>query len=453
MNDTLIILLWLTFAISVIHLIISLVRKTPDLDTIAARIREELIQSQLQSAELVRSEFRINREENQRSAHENRESTTSQLNAFGEQQARLLQAFQSQLNAFIDSNQKRGHELQEALTKSLADIRFEVNRQLESLQKDNHAQLERMRETVDEKLHKTLEERLGQSFKTVSDHLEKVQLGLGEMQSLATGVGDLKKVLSNVKTRGVMGEIQLGNILEQLLTPDQYGLNVATIPNSGNHVEFAVKFPGKDKGGEPVWLPIDSKFPMDRYEQVLAAYEDGRAEVIDIAHKELLKTVKNMAKDIREKYISPPHTTDFGVLFLPIEGLYAEVVRHPGLMEELQRDQRILIAGPTNLAAFLNALQMGFRSIAIEQRSSEVWKTLSAVKSEFGKFGEVLAQTRKKLQEATNVIDKADVRTRAIERKLRDVEELPSGETAHPLSDGLDLDDLIGSEDGPNNPS
>ncbi len=416
------------------------------MDTIASRIREELIQSQLQSTELVRSEFRINREENQRSAHENRESTTSQLNAFGEQQARLLQAFQSQLNAFIDSNQKRGHELQESLTKSLADIRFEVNRQLESLQKDNHAQLERMRETVDEKLHKTLEERLGQSFKTVSEHLEKVQLGLGEMQSLATGVGDLKKVLSNVKTRGVMGEIQLGNILEQLLTPDQYGLNVATIPNSANHVEFAVKFPGKDKGGDPVWLPIDSKFPMDRYEQVLAAYEDGRAEVIDVAHKELLKTVKNMAKDIREKYIAPPHTTDFGVLFLPIEGLYAEVVRHPGLMEELQRDQRILIAGPTNLAAFLNALQMGFRSIAIEQRSSEVWKTLSAVKSEFGKFGEVLAQTRKKLQEATNVIDKADVRTRAIERKLRDVEELPSSETAHPLSDGLDMEDLIGAD-------
>lgn len=446
MNDTFIIILWLIFAISVIQLIITLVRKPPDMDTIAARIREELIQSQLQSADLVRSEFRINREENQRSIHENREASTSQLNAFGEQQARLLQAFQSQLNAFIDSNQKRGHELQEALTKSLADIRFEVNRQLESLQNDNHAQLERMRETVDEKLHKTLEDRLGQSFKTVSEHLEKVQLGLGEMQSLATGVGDLKKVLSNVKTRGVMGEIQLGNILEQLLTPDQYGLNIATIPNSANHVEFAVKFPGKDKGGEPVWLPIDSKFPLDRYEQVLAAYEDGRAEVIDVAHKELLKTVRNMARDIREKYIAPPHTTDFGVLFLPIEGLYAEVVRHPGLMEELQRDQRILVAGPTNLAAFLNALQMGFRSIAIEQRSSEVWKTLGAVKTEFGKFGEVLTLTRKKLLEATNVIDKADVRSRAIERKLRDVEELPLGESTHPLSDGLDIEDLIGGE-------
>lgn len=446
MYDTLLILLWLTFAISLISLILALVRKGPDIDTLTARIREELMQIQLQGAEQVRTEFRINREENQRAAHDHREASTSQMNAFGEQQARLLQAFQGQLNAFIDSNQKRGHELQEALTKSLADIRFEVNRQLETLQKDNHAQLERMRETVDEKLHKTLEERLGQSFKTVSEHLEKVQLGLGEMQTLATGVGDLKRVLSNVKTRGVMGEIQLGNILEQLLTPDQYGLNVATIPNSGNHVEFAIRFPGKNKGGDPVWLPIDSKFPMDRYEQVLAAYDDGRAEVIDAAHKDLLRTVRNMAREIREKYVAPPHTTDFAVLFLPVEGLYAEVVRHPGLMEELQRDQRILVAGPTNLAAFLNALQMGFRSIAIEQRSSEVWKTLAAVKTEFGKFGEVLVLTRKKLQEATNVIDKADVRNRAIERKLRDVEELPAGEGTF-LSDGLDLEDLVGGEE------
>lgn len=445
MNDTLLILLWLTFAISLISLIIALVRKGPDVDALTARIREELIRSQQQGTDQIRAEFRGNREEQAQHQHANREATISQLNAFGEQQSRLLQAFQTQLNAFMDSNQKRGHELQEALTKSLTDIRFEVNRQLETLQKDNHAQLERMRETVDEKLHKTLEERLGQSFKTVSEHLEKVQLGLGEMQSLATGVGDLKRVLSNVKTRGVMGEIQLGNILEQLLTPDQYGLNVATIPNSGNHVEFAVKFPGKEKGGAPIWLPIDSKFPMDRYEQVLAAYEDGRAEIIDTAHKELLRTVKTMARDIREKYIAPPHTTDFGVLFLPIEGLYAEVVRHPGLMEELQREQRILIAGPTNLAAFLNALQMGFRSIAIEQRSSEVWKTLGAVKTEFRKFGEVLDLTRKKLQEATNVIDKADVRTRAIERKLRDVEELPGTEAPSPLADGLDMDDLVGS--------
>ncbi len=429
-----------------ISLIVTLLRRGPDIESLTSRIREELLQSQSQGAEQIRSEFRISREEHARMQHENRETTASQFNSFGEHQSQLLQAFQTQLNAFMDSSQKRGHELQESLTKSLTDIRFEVTRQLETLQKDNHAQLERMRETVDEKLHKTLEERLGQSFKTVSEHLEKVQLGLGEMQTLATGVGDLKRVLSNVKTRGVMGEIQLGNILEQLLSPDQYGLNVATIPNSANHVEFAVKFPGKDKSSDPVWLPIDSKFPMDRYEQVLAAYEDGRSELIDAAHKELLRTVKNMARDIREKYISPPHTTDFGVLFLPIEGLYAEVVRHPGLMEELQRDQRILIAGPTNLAAFLNALQMGFRSIAIEQRSSEVWKTLGAVKTEFGKFGKVLELTRKKLQEATSVIDKADVRTRAIERKLRDVEELPSGEAPSPLADGLDLEDLVGGD-------
>ena len=447
MNDTLLILLWVTVALTLVNLIVSLVRKGPDQNELTATILDELKQTQSHTAEQVRTEFRIIREESHRATHENREASASQLNAFSEQQARLLQAFQTQLNAFIDSNQKRSHELQESLTKALADIRFEVTRQLETLQKDNRSQLERMRETVDEKLHKTLEERLGQSFKTVSDHLEKVQIGLGEMQSLATGVGDLKKVLSNVKTRGVLGEIQLGNILEQLLTPEQYSLNVATIPNSANHVEFAVKFPGKDKKGQPVWLPIDSKFPMDRYEQVLDAYEDGQVDSIEVAHKELIRTVKLMAKDIRDKYISPPHTTDFGVLFLPIEGLYAEVVRHTGLMEELQRDHRILIAGPTNLAAFLNALQMGFRSIAIEERSSEVWNTLGAVKTEFGKFGDVLALTRKKLQEATNVIDKADVRTRAIERKLRNVEELPSEDSPSPLADGLDLEDLVGGDD------
>ena len=362
----------------------------------------------------LQQEFQTNRKEISDHVKHGQDTMIQQIQTFGQQQGVLLNSFQGQLKS-----------LTETTNKSLSDIRFEINQRLESIQMDNNAKLDKMRETVDEKLHKTLEERLGQSFKLVNDSLEKVQKGLGEMQNLASGVGDLKKVLSNVKTRGVLGEIQLGNILEQLLTPEQYSINVATIPNSQNHVEFAIKFPGQKTDGIPVWLPIDSKFPMDKYEYVLHAYDHGTPEEIDLAQKELLKTVKSMARDIKVKYIAPPYTTDFGVLFLPIEGLYAEVVRHSSLIEELQRDYRIMVAGPTNLAAFLNSLQMGFRSIAIEKRSSEVWKILGAVKTEFGKFGEVLSKTQKKLQEASNVIDKAGIRTRAIERHLRDVESKP----------------------------
>ena len=380
-----------------------------------------------QSESTIREEFRGSRTENSQNAKIHSEYIGQRLTEFGDQQSKLLQAFQHQLSENKLEMEKRLTGLTDGMRKSIADIRFEINQRLEAIQKDNNSKLEKMRETVDEKLHKTLEERLGQSFKLVSDSLDKVQKGLGEMQSLAHGVGDLKKVLSNVKTRGVLGEIQLGNILEQILTPDQYDLNVATIPYSSNHVEFAIKFPGKDTT-EPVWLPVDSKFPMDKYERLLHSYDKGTPEEIDQSQKELTKTVKMMARDIRNKYISPPHTTEFGILFLPIEGLYAEVVRHPGLMSELQREHKIMIAGPTNLAAFLNSLNMGFRSIAIEKRSSEVWKILGAVKTEFGKFGDVLSKTQKKLQEASNVIDKAEVRTRAIERKLRNVEQLPGSE-------------------------
>lgn len=361
--------------------------------------------------QLIDQQLSSNRQELLASNNIHRESQAQQFQMFTDQQGQLLRVFQSQLQ-----------HLSETMEKSLHDIRYEINKRLESLQADNNEKLEKMRETVDEKLHKTLEERLGQSFKLVNDSLEKVQKGLGEMQNLASGVGDLKKVLSNVKTRGVLGEIQLGNILEQLLTPEQYAINVATIPDSQNHVEFAIKFPGKLNNDKPVWLPIDSKFPMDKYEAVQNAYDHGLSTEIETAQKELINTVKQMAKDIRSKYISPPHTTEFGVLFLPIEGLYAEVVRHPKLMQELQSQYRILVAGPTNLAAFLNSLQMGFRSLAIEKRSSEVWQILGAVKSEFGKFGEILDKTQKKLQEASNVIDKANVRTRVIHRKLKSVE-------------------------------
>ena len=253
--------------------------------------------------------------------------------------------------------------------------------------------------------------------------MEAVQRGLGEMQNLASGVGDLKKVLSNVKTRGVIGEMLLGNILEQILSPEQYSLNVKTIPNSSAHVEFAIKFPGNDS--HEVWLPIDSKFPMDKYEQLLEAYDTGTPEQIDLCQSKLMKTVVTMAKEINEKYIAPPFTTDFGVMFLPVEGLYAEIVRNTALMTELQNKYRIMLAGPTNLAAFLNSLQMGFKTLAIEKRSSEVWNILATVKTEFGKFGETLEKVQDKLMSASKSIDDVGVRTRAIQRNLRKVEDGP----------------------------
>lgn len=377
-----------------------------------------------------RKEIATNRKEWSEQGRIHQETLGHRLSDLNEHNSRHLATFQKQLSELNNDIRKRLHEFDQNTFRSLKEIRHAIDQRLEQIRKDNNEKLEKMRVTVDEKLHKTLEERLGHSFKLVSDSLEKVQKGLGEMQNLASGVGDLKKVLSNVKTRGMLGELQLGNILEQILSPEQYAINVATIPNSRNHVEFAIKFPGKEIDGHPVWLPIDSKFPMQPYSDLNRAYDQGTPQEIEIAKKELMKTVRIMARDIHQKYISPPHTTDFGVLFLPTEGLYAEIVRHPDLIETLQVDYRILIAGPTNLAAFLNSLQMGFRSIAIEKRSSEVWKILGAVKTEFGKFGEILSKTQKKLEEATNVIDKAGVRTRAIERKLRDVEELPAGDNS-----------------------
>lgn len=381
----------------------------------------------------LQSGFRDQRIQDEALQRSGREEWSKNFHQFDKAQARSLDQFRHQLTDFQSQILKRLDRISDTTHLSLKEVRTEVAKRIEDLQRDNHEQLEKMRETVDEKLHKTLEERLGHSFKLVQESLDKVQLGLGEMQALASGVGDLKKVLSNVKTRGTLGEIQLGNILEQLLTAEQYAINVATIPNSANHVEFAIRFPGQDKSDAPVWLPIDSKFPMDRYEALVSSYEDGDADEIDRAHKDLVKTIKGMAKDIREKYIEPPHTTEFGILFLPVEGLYAEVARQPGLLEELQRDHRILIAGPSNLAAFLNSLQMGFRSIAIEKRSSEVWKILGKVKTEFGKFGDVLDRVQRQLSTASNTIEKVGVRSRAIEKSLRDVEELPTSSRVEEL--------------------
>jgi DNA recombination protein RmuC len=344
----------------------------------------------------IKDDFQRNREESNKTAKENRDELAHSLNSF---------------NKMTDDR--------------LNKIRETVEARLKSIQDDNNQKLEKMRETVDEKLHKTLEQRLGESFKIVSDRLEKVQKGLGEMQVLATGVGDLKRVLSNVKTRGVLGEYQLENILEQLLTSDQYAKNVKTKAGSDAFVEFAIKLPGKKEDERVVWLPIDSKFPIEDYQLLMEAYEQADSILLETIQKELAKKIKIFAKDIRDKYIDPPNTTDFAIMFLPIEGLYAEILRNSALFESLQRDFRIIITGPTTLSALINSLQMGFRTLAIEKRSSEVWEILAAVKTEFGKFGDILDKTKKKLQEASHAVDSAGERSRAIERKLKHVQELP----------------------------
>jgi len=312
----------------------------------------------------------------------------------------------------------------------------------DELVKATESKLEKMRETVDEKLHKTLEERLGQSFKIVSDRLEAVQKGLGEMQNLATGVGDLKKVLSNVKTRGVLGEIQLGNILEQIMAPEQYDSNVKTKEGSNDHVEFAVKLPGKDEGGKEVYLPIDAKFPQEDYVRLQTAYDKGDLAGIETANKALVQSIKRFAKDIRDKYIDPPNTTDFGIMFLPLEGLFAEVVRQPEVVALLQREYKIIVTGPTTLAAMLNSLQMGFKTLAIQKRSGEVWQILGAVKTEFGKFGGVLEKAQKKISEANKEIDNlVGTRSRIMMSKLKKVEKLPSSETVEVLGKVAEIEE------------
>jgi DNA recombination protein RmuC len=338
----------------------------------------------------------------------------------------------------------------EELTRQLKDNREELSGSLKNLTdtmalrqgeliKSTEAKLEKMRETVDEKLHKTLEERLGQSFKLVSERLEAVQKGLGEMQNLASGVGDLKKVLSNVKTRGVLGEIQLGNILEQIMAPEQYEANVKTKKGSNDHVEFAIKLPGKDDLGQEVFLPIDAKFPQEDYVRLQTAYDSADLAGIDSASKALSASIKKFAKDIRDKYIDPPHTTDFGIMFLPLEGLFAEVVRQPELVAILQREYKIIVTGPTTLAAMLNSLQMGFKTLAIQKRSSEVWQILGAVKTEFTKFGGVLEKARKKISEADDELEKlVTTRTNVMLTKLRKVEELPSAESQQLLGGSVE---------------
>ncbi len=360
------------------------------------------------------------------------DSMSQRLAESATQQKEQLHLFSNLLNTLTTSNEER-----------LERMSTSVGEKITALQSENNKRLEKIHDTVDEKLHKTLEERLGNSFKMVSENLEKVQKGLGEMQSLATGVGDLKKVLSNVKTKGVLGEYQLANILEQLLTPAQYEKNVKTKKGSDAHVEFAIKLPGREANNKPVWIPLDSKFPTEDYQELLDTYDSADKKAIDKAQKRLNRTIKLFAKDIHTKYIDPPNTTDFAILFLPIEGLYAEVLRDHELFQTIQRDYKIIVAGPTTLSALLSSLQMGFRTLAIEKRSSEVWNVLGAVKTEFYKFGGVLEKTQKKIDEASKTIESATVRTRAIEKKLRTVEELPSNESNNPI------DDVFSEKDSP----
>ena len=361
-----------------------------------------------------------------RSTKENREDIKTTLKEFQD-------SFSSEIKKFTEA---QGQKFDAMATKQ------------DELVKSTELKLEKMRETVDEKLHKTLEERLGQSFKLVSERLEAVQKGLGEMQTLANGVGDLKKVLNNVKTRGVLGEYQLGNILEQILAPEQYDANVKTKKGSNDLVEFAIKLPGKDDEGAQVYLPIDAKFPQDDYVRLQDAFDAGDAAGIETATKSLMNAVKKFAKDIHEKYVDPPHTTDISILFLPVEGLYAEVVRHPQMVSDLQRDYQVIITGPSTLAAILNSFAMGFRTLAIQKRSSEVWKVLGAVKTEFGKFGGVLEKAQKKINEANKELDAlVGTRTKMMLSKLKKVEELPGPEADSLLEEGGDLAGFIEVDD------
>jgi DNA recombination protein RmuC len=355
-----------------------------------------------------------------------------QIDAFRVQLAQTQQQQEAALRRFADTLTEQLRLLSDANERRLTEVRQAVETRLAALQDGNEKKLEQMRATVDEKLHATLEQRLGESFKQVADRLEQVHKGLGEMQTLARDVGSLNRVLTNVKTRGIFGEVQLAGLLEQVFTPEQYATNVATIPGSNDRVEFAIKLPGR-KDDAPLWLPIDAKFPREDYERLLDAHERADAPAMEVFAKAIETRLRLEAKGIRDKYLAPPHTTDFAILFLPTEGLYAEALRRPGLSEALQREHKVVLAGPTTLLATLNSLQMGFRTLALEKRSAEVWEVLGAVKTEFSKFGDVLAKTKKKLEEASNTIDQAATRTRAMVRQLKTVEALPETRTAELL--------------------
>jgi len=464
------ILLVLAIILLVTNLLVTLLKKS---NFNSNELKNEIIKLQFEISKidpLVRTEFSINRNEVEKNAKESRNELSISMNRFNEQLlstslenrtelTKSLKSFEEKLvTTAKDLNELQRNKFndlfrQQEQTKTdtenkLEKIRETIEKKLQILQEDNHKKLEQMRVTVDEKLQTTLEKRFNDSFTLISDRLELVHKGLGEMQTLAMSVNDIKKVMTNVKSRGIMGEYQLANILEDLLTNEQYEKNVKTKIGSGVHVEFAIKLPNNNSLEKTLWLPIDSKFPKEDYEALVDAYEEGDPIKLEILRKAFKNSIIKNAKDIKEKYIDPPNTTEYGIMFLPFESLYAEVLRTPGLFELLQKDYKITITGPTTLSALLNSLQMGFRTLAIEKRSSEVWDILGVVKTEFGKFGTILEKTKKKLQEATNTIDQAGVRTRAIERQLINVQELPSSEKQLKIeneinSEAIDIKDNI----------
>ena len=447
-NEVLMIAAVVLILVTVVLLMVLVLRRTPDpapaLDELS-RLNQAQLQQQRDLREESAAQARENRLELSGSLAELGRNLThqmgtiagvqnNQIDAFAQQLTKLTEANEQRLGALRESNEQRLNALREGIELRLEALRETLERRLRELQGDNAIRLEEMRRTVDEKLHATLEQRLGASFKQVSDRLEQVHKGLGEMQALASDVGDLKRVLTNVKTRGTWGEVQLASLLEQLLIPEQYAANVATVPGSNERVEFAIRLPGRGDDA-PVWLPIDAKFPREDYERLVIAQEKADPVAAEAAARQLEQRMRLEAKTIRTKYISPPDTTDFALLFLPTEGLYAEVARRPGLTDDLQRTWRVVVAGPSTLAAILSSLQMGFRTLAVEKRSSEVWQLLGAVKTEFGKFGDVLAKTKEHIDRAGTTLGAAEVRTRAIERRLRSVESLPDKTSEQLLED------------------
>lgn len=387
---------------------------------------------------VIRDESRYNRENDENRSRKDREELASTLNHFRTEHRETLKNITTQTNSAIQAFQKSFAESMELFNRLQREKFGELSLRQQELLQNTEKKLEEMRATVDEKLQKTLHERIGQSFELVSKQLENVQKGLGEMQTLAQDVGGLKRVLSNVKIRGTIGEVQLSMLLEQILAPDQYDTNVKTKPGSDKLVEFAVKLPGRAEGDESVYLPIDAKFPKDVYEQLLDAYESGDLQRVETTSRILEQTIRSMAKDIRDKYLAPPHTTGFGIMFLPFESIYGEVTRRAALLEQLQQEYHVIVTGPTTLAAILNSLQMGFRTLAIQKRSSEVWRILGGVKAEFEKFGGLLEKAQKNLQTANNQLEEVmGKRTRAIQRQLRSVEALPAKEKQNALLDSF----------------
>jgi DNA recombination protein RmuC len=430
---------WLILALAVLNLILLLVlllRPAPRADD----GRAELLSAVSGSSERLERELRHEISESSRGGRQELTATFASFQqTLTQQSAEAIRTQNAQIDAFAqqlallqktlaDTLSTQLQSLSDANARRLSEVRATLETQLAQLQQTNVAKLDEMRRTVDEKLQTTLETRLGESFKQVADRLEQVHKGLGEMQSLAQGVGDLQRVLTNVKTRGMFGEVQLEALLEQVLTLEQYGKQVETKPRSNQRVDFAVRFPGRSADGAPVWLPIDAKFPREDYERLLDAHDRADAAGVELAGKALEARIRAEARSIAENYLAPPHTTDFAILFLPIESLYAEVLRRPGLMDGLQRDWRVTLAGPTTLLAMLNSLHMGFRTLALEQQASEVWKVLGAVKTEFERYGEWVARIREQVQKASDTLDKADTRTRQMRRALKVVEALPDAQ-------------------------